>query len=289
MKFKFLKLIFSVTILSTSCLLNIANATPIISTTYDWSASCYDCGVDDMGSKPKDTDLWTTVTGSITLADYTIGDTFDMEAFVGFTYEGPSKHVVPFNVTNESCMSGTCLANVSGKLFDSNSFYIELTYAQFDAKVAAILMKYTRLIERYRHPRLADIVSEDEADEYAADFCIEYITEVGKYEKCIAESLDRVDIHNARVTRQNDIIVRKYAAYEKKYSSIHAKYFSKFNKGEVVVSFENANGEWSIGDSSSKFDFGISAVITPVNEPGALAIFTLGLMGLSFRRFKKQS
>lgn len=284
---KLLKAVIAAVVLSASSYANIASAVPI-NTTYDWSASCYDCK-GDIRIRPDDPDLWTTVTGSITLADYTIGDTFGMEAFVGFTYEGPSNHVVPFNVTNESCMSGTCLANVSGKLFDSNNFFIELTFAQFDIRTTNTLLQLAKRIESYNNPNLQVILSIDERQVIAANACIQYAEPSIVYDNCFDEEifeLNRIaDVQNYRNAR----IIQKYMTLVARDKRLYNAYFFKFAKHKQHVKFDLVNADWDIGDGLISKDYGTNARYNEVAEPGVLAILALGLMGLSLRRFKKLS
>ena len=289
----FLKVVISSVILLASGFANIASAslieTALSETTYDWSASCYDCSLvkDYRGHQPDDTD-WTTVTGSITLSNYTIGDFFDMKALVGFTYDGPSNHVVPLNLTHKSCMDGTCLANVSGKLFHNNNFFIELTYAQFTDREATLLTSRQSRREALRQPTYIELISISDGIELVLKKCEKY-ADRDKYNICEKFQNNKIDNINEKRQIKNQDKLKKYDRKLNKIIDKYDRYFNKKAKDPMNVFFNNVDGEWSIGGENMPWDFGTSAKLSTVSEPSALVIFALGLIGLSFRRFKKQS
>jgi hypothetical protein len=85
---KFLKVVIAAVVLSASGYASKASADLVESeltlTTYQWSATCYDCNWDIMGATP-DEKYWTKVNGSITLDNYTFGTDISLDNFVSFS------------------------------------------------------------------------------------------------------------------------------------------------------------------------------------------------------------
>jgi hypothetical protein len=128
---KFLKVALNSLILSSICFMQSAYAgfveTPIDPVTFNWSATCYDCNIDDRGIIPNYED-WTEVTGSITLSHYKSGDAIDIENFVSFTYDGLSNHINPFTIGRGPQYSYNLLSIVGTQIDDS----------LFDLKIEAL-------------------------------------------------------------------------------------------------------------------------------------------------------
>jgi hypothetical protein len=294
---KFLKVVISAVILAASGYASKASAIFVESepslTTYEWSATCYDCKDGNLINKrPEDPELWKGVTGSITLSDYTLGDAITSTNFVSFAYTGVSQFLPMFTVGTGEGFDFTT-AFVGGTLYTNAELTLELLGD--NSSPAPREPSYSVL------PTLEDLVSGYDADS------------VGTYESTLIacrfnfsgnrwqenecrgnaeiawfemrEAIGAAEWHILQITVSN-------AEMRSEYEKSNASYIQ-----QMLVTVTPAG--WGFGPFPEQIsDFGIefkvlglptNASPNQVTAPATLAIFALGLMGLASRRFKKQS
>jgi len=294
---KFLKVVISAVILAASGYASKASAIFVESelslTTYEWSATCYDCKDGNLINKrPEDPELWKGVTGSITLSDYTLGDAITSTNFVSFAYTGVSQFLPMFTVGTGEGFDFTT-AFVGGTLYTNAELTLELL--GYNSSPAPREPSYSVI------PTLEDLVDDYDADSQRTfdrafqkcyvdavfgnvntRLCIKHAqTAFDEMTEAISEAQDRI----LMLVLDNEDMKREFDTSEEAYIQ--------------AIAINASPKEWSIGRyEDESMDIGDEFVvlglppIAPPNQvsaPATLAIFALGLMGLASHRFKKQS
>jgi hypothetical protein len=298
---KFLKVVISAVILSASGYANIASAIDIkimptqepLLTTYEWSATCYDCKNGNIVNvRPDDRTLWKGVTGSITLSDYTLGEAITLNNFISFAYTGESQFLPMFTIGNGIGFDYSPW-QVSGTLFANADLTFELTANNNFAPPLRPPVPVQYTLDELRDELYA---TNHGIFEGALIFCdMEFAgVDIHSRDRCY---LFAVADYNSVIERllQEEVSVRltyleSYADLLLQYDNIMAIYVNQLH---LVVSLLH----WEFGDYGlANLDVGEEFLVhmpfarfSTVNEPATLAIFALGLMGLVLRRFKKQS
>jgi hypothetical protein len=137
---KFLKVAITTVVLSVSSYASKASQILLIglepsNTTYEWSATCYDCKEGNaINIRPDDQTLWQGVTGSITLKDYTLGDAITGTNLISFAYTGVSQFLPMFTIgTGEGF--GFRAADVDGTLNAYGELTLELSAERYAAPI----------------------------------------------------------------------------------------------------------------------------------------------------------
>jgi hypothetical protein len=305
---KFLKVVISAVILAASGYASKASAIFVESelslTTYEWSATCYDCKDGNLINKrPEDPELWKGVTGSITLSDYTLGDAITSTNFVSFAYTGVSQFLPMFTVGTGEGFDFTT-AFVGGALYTNAELTLELL--GYNSSPAPREPSYSAI------PTLEDLVDDYDADTQGTKWnatmaCLRRapslpnLPEVLKARKRrnMQECLDNADaafdeMNDAIEDAEDDIRdLNSYNAVKK------IKYEQSMEAHIRAMAVNIAPTEWSFGrNEGESLDIGSAFVVrvlkpiappSQVSAPATLAIFALGLMGLASRRFKKQA
>jgi hypothetical protein len=289
MNFKFLKVVLTASVLSASCFVKLASASPILST-YEWSATCYDCQ-STMGERPDEA-FWTQVTGSITLRDYTVGDVITDTNFETFSYGGVSLHLPQFTIGADELAEFT-LFSVSGTVRADAFLDIDIVANIKDP------------LSRPHYGEFGD--SEDIYYEFLSDREVIWKEIADNEEGCMSDVASGVE-HDF-----DDCVLRTTQPHWRLLADIDTELArllilipqedeafriaqDRYGAQVRTINFLSDDVSWSISAgtiySDRDFGFGLSVtnlpvVVDSVPEPSTLAIFALGLMGLASRRFKK--
>jgi hypothetical protein len=287
---KFLKVALNSLILSSICFMQSAYAgfveTPIDPVTFNWSATCYDCNIDDRGIIPNYED-WTEVTGSITLSHYKSGDAIDIENFVSFTYDGLSNHINPFTIGRGPQYSYNLLSIVGTQIDDS----------LFDLKIEALNDDIPPIEPEYFEILPFDASYQNAVD--IADIAFSQCVNNSFYPEVFCQNQTRslfnakanLKAHNIAINTINESFKIANDKLEEDYNNrilqdLHARMYIDLD----------ADGTWTFQVNDEILDFGIDFNFdglqvqhSKVSAPPAIVIFALALMGLASRRFKKQS
>jgi hypothetical protein len=203
---KFLKVVISAVILAASGYANNASAdfveTELSQTTFDWSATCYDCKIGNpVNEIPADPTLWKGVTGSITLSDYTLGDAITSANFISFAYTGVSQFLPMFTIGKEEGYDFS-LSQVSGTLYANADLTLELV----------ALDRSTHPIEPiYPEPLTLDAIIEG----YDADYRDTYYQALMACEDardkftCFDDALSKKYFMIAEISKAEDLITKQ--------------------------------------------------------------------------------
>jgi len=299
---KFLKVVISAVILAASGYASKASALSIESelslTTYDWSATCYDCkDGNEINKRPEDPTLWKGVTGSITLSDYTLGDAITSTNFVSFAYTGESQFLPMFTIGADEGFDFTTV-QVAGTLFANAELTLDLLGSNTSAAPREPVL---RLI-----PTLEDMVqgydSEDQgAWDRAKQDCedlyggfdydqLPYHT----WENCWIDSYNYYRAQNAidYAIEEINYLTSMNEHDERQYEIAQASYVSEIQLSISPKLWSFGRYEGNLLDIGSGFEVLGLPPVMPANKvpaPASLAIFALGLMGLGLRRINKQS
>jgi hypothetical protein len=263
---KFLKVVISAVILSASGYANIASAdlvyTPPSLTSFQWSATCFDCDYDDMGKRPLDDGLYTNVQGTISLLDYEFGDEISLKNFSSFVYSGKSRWLPTFAV-GSSPFEGLdyVVGEIGGSIEKDGTFNLSLD---------ASLLRMTSMVEA--KPTVNEIP--DLPQGIFISINTDGFWDITAYKPKIQPLCQGNDFWdpevNMCVNEEKAPPIREEPKFE---SPVVKLDLLDFGKDFVLSGFET-NNKGPVGE---------------VPEPSTLAIFALGLMGLGLRRFKKQS
>jgi hypothetical protein len=292
---KFLKVVISAVILSASGYASKATAIDIVSelslTTYEWSATCYDCKDGNLiNERPDDPMLWKEVTGSITLSDYTLGDDITSDNFYSFAYTGVSQFLPMFTVGTGESFDFTTQA-VSGKLLANADLTLEVLAMNNTPAPRAPLYLVP--------PRIESLVEDYDADYYltfmnALQSCSSSFSEP-ELDECYQEADLAYDNMHDDIADAEDFI----RSFNSSNELLKAEYETELELYVKVIKLSVAPSDWSFGRfEGESLDIGSGFVVMglppvmPANQvsaPATLAIFALGLMGLGLRRINKQS
>jgi hypothetical protein len=283
----------------------------VIESTFEWSATCYDCNYSTRGEQPIDEGLFTVAEGSITLKDYTIGADISLDNFVSFNYDIASMHLLPFTIGTGGDDTFS-IKSVSGAVFGDATLTLNMTAIsnalvppqplapRFDrhndpkseelARARAIATRNLALfmdnnkLERYEKPS-------DPALRYEWNSLTEKV-EIA--EKAYAKWID-ID-----GPKQSPTFLAEVDAHQVAWD----EWYMLHGVPARVEFAANIDGSWridaGIGRQLETFDFGagIETVAglpgkptgpTPIPTPPSFALFALGLIGLASRRFMRQS
>jgi hypothetical protein len=299
---KFLKVVIAAVVLSASGYASKASALSIESelslTTYDWSATCYDCkDGNEINKRPEDPTLWKGVTGSITLSDYTLGDAITSTNFVSFAYTGESQFLPMFTVGAGEGFDFTTV-QVAGTLFANAELTLDLLGSNTSAAPREPVLRLIPTLEDMVQGYDSDYqgtwerAQQDCEDLYAGSNgegpnsnmaeCIGAADDVRHYiESAIRDANDEINY----LTQMND-------HDENQYERAQASYVSEIQLSISPKLWSFGRYEGNLLDIGSGFEVLGLPPVMPANKvpaPATLAIFALGLMGLGLRRFKKQS
>jgi hypothetical protein len=287
---KFLKVALNSLILSSICFMQSAYAgfveTPIDPVTFNWSATCYDCNIDDRGIIPNYED-WTEVTGSITLSHYKSGDAIDIENFVSFTYDGLSNHINPFTIGRGPQYSYNLLSIVGTQIDDS----------LFDLKIEALNDDIPPI-----EPEYFEILPFDASYQNAVDIAriAFWRCEINTFDPEVFCQNQTRNLNNATLNlRAHKIAIN---TINESFKIANDKLEEDYNNrilqdlhARMYIDLD-ADGTWTFQVNDEILDFGIDFNFdglqvqhSKVSAPPAIVIFALALMGLASRRFKKQS
>lgn len=317
---KFLKVVIAAVVLSASGYASKASADLVESeltlTTYQWSATCYDCNWDIMGATP-DEKYWTKVNGSITLDNYTFGTDISLDNFVSFSYDGLSKHLNPFTFGDAS--ADFALNTINGALFEDATFFLDISATTTtNAPNAPIIKRLIRPVdllqgledEHWRFLYLSNKIcpfgsgyqayrkcsseldvhlfegmSQDEYDAEMDGLEARLSAAVVWFHPAYQESEDNhVDAENRKIKDLNNMITKVYDA------DLLAYEMNKYRSMSISSSAWSIDVDLATADKGGRFVVDVPTQLpSSVPEPATLAIFALGIMGLVLRRFKKQS
>jgi hypothetical protein len=290
---------------------NISSALPIERSTYDFSATCYDCEVSGVGSKPSENE-WKKLGGSIILSSYILGDKITNMNFVSFTYDGVSKHLDPFTIGHgDSYDFG--LLEVSGNLFADSSIVLNIKSKSNELQPSPPILSEIldpRRVDAYSKEIYEYSIFIDEAKNNANDAeahltdcrialiyeprgnpCHEYLAEIDKQNGLVIDyEEDKADRENLK-TYYISSMMEKYNTELDFYHKILYEVNS-----ELFINIDS-DGSWVFSSFNQKpVQFGerfvaldLPKVPAIVTEPTTLTILALGLMGLGSRRFRKQA
>jgi hypothetical protein len=284
----------------------------VIESTFEWSATCYDCNYSIRGKQPSNDGLFTVAGGSITLKDYTIGADISLVNFVSFNYDIESMHLLPFTIGTGG--DGTfSIESVSGTVFGDAT--LTLSMAAISNALVPPQPRAPRFDRSVQDPTSYEL---SRAEAMAkADLGI--FMKLNKLED--REEPTDPNLYNEwrsltdKVERAEDV-ADKWFNVDGPLQSASFLLLVKAHQGAMVewnllygvparVEFAaNIDGSWridaGIGRQLSTFDFGAGIEIvaglpgkptgpTPIPTPPSFALFALGLIGLASRRFMRQS
>ena len=265
---KFLKVVIAAVVLSASGYASKASADLVVSeltlTTYNWSATCYDCNYDKMGFTPEeDLDLWTEVQGTISLLDYEFGDEINNDNFSSFVYSGVSNWLPTFAV-GSSPFEGLdyVVGGISGSIKKDGTFNLSLDV--YLSRLAQITVETEPEVNEIRY--LPQNISININTDGLWD-----ITAYEPKQQPMCQGNDIWDsMQNACINEEEAPPMREEPKLE---SPVVGIVLLDYGQDFVLSGFDTNN----------------KGPISEVPAPATLAIFALGLMGLGLRRIKKQS
>ena len=137
MKFKLLT-IFLTTISISRGVFAIEILPTTTETTYEWSTTCYDCRSAINIIAPQD--QWSTVSGTLTLANYTLGEEFNRDNFREFTYDSDqSDHLFADLIFSNL----DDLSSANGRLFTDGSMDLHIEHATVPQITIEEIPEYT--------------------------------------------------------------------------------------------------------------------------------------------------
>jgi hypothetical protein len=309
----FVKAVASSLILSVMTYTHIASA-DVIESTFEWSATCYDCNYFNRGTQPSDEGLFTVAGGSITLKDYTIGANISLDNFVSFNYDIKSMHLLPFTIGTGG--EGTfSIVSVAGTVFGDATLTLSMA-AISNLPVppppqAPSFGRHTNdpttgeLLMAIAHAR-ADLAMFNELNnlEYRETPSNDSLVE--EWESLTKKVMEADEAYATWINElspfQSPMIQQELA----RYLVALDEWTTLYDVPATVEFAAEVNGDWRIDAGLSRgleletFDFGVGIEVvaglpgkpkgpTLVPTPPSFAIFALGLIGLASRRFMRQS
>jgi hypothetical protein len=245
-----------------------------------------------MGERPDET-LWTQVTGSITLSNYTVGDVIDKTNFDSFSYGGVSLHLPMFTISAND-LAAFSMFTVSGMVRADAVLDIDILAnikdpLDYPATPSSVIRLSALEQQVTSFSYLIYWFMSECYDYYARSPSASGTAEANcPYEHGGLYLLDEINRVEHEMTLLYPLIKVEQAAYDLAVFDYESQIRS--------IMFLSDSDDWAIKEGTfySDRDFGYGLLVTnlpvvvdSVPEPSTLAIFALGLMGLASRRFKK--